>query len=290
MVNDPDLVYKNLFVRVIEANKRFYQTYPEDVERVHDICKLITANPNKPIVLANGGFLTLRRFQQLGLFLGVQGGSEQLHYLLLDAFVDSVTKQVSEMEIVDNLRESNLKAATDDKPRQAFSYKFLSSFLHVLPFETNPIYAILHESIYCQGKASLWSAKRVLNEHFRDAFEYKPGKPFFFTGEMIFDWMFEDYDRLRPLRKAADILARKSDWPPLYDANSLVNTKVPIACAVYYEDMYVDFNLCMQMARPIANAKLWITNEYYHSAIRDNGEEIINKLMDMLSQQFNANL
>jgi hypothetical protein len=29
------------------------------------------------------------------------------------------------------------------------------------PFNTNPVFAILHELIYCEGSASNWAAERV---------------------------------------------------------------------------------------------------------------------------------
>lgn len=36
---------------------------------------------------------------------------------------------------------------------------------------TNPLYALLHESIYCQGAASSWAAQRVREQHYQDAFD-----------------------------------------------------------------------------------------------------------------------
>jgi len=39
----------------------------------------------------------------------------------------------------------------------------------------------------------------------------------YFTGEMIYPWMIDADPVLRPLRAAADILAERDDWPPLYD-------------------------------------------------------------------------
>ena len=56
---------------------------------------------------------------------------------------------------------------------------------------------------------------------------------------------------LRPLREAADILAERDDWPPLYDPARLAANDVPAAAAVYYNDMYVDRELSMQTARAI---------------------------------------
>ena len=42
-----------------------------------------------------------------------------------------------------------------------------------------------------------------------------------FTGEMVYPWMFEEYEQLRPLREAANILAEYDAWPRLYDLATL---------------------------------------------------------------------
>lgn len=44
--------------------------------------------------------------------------------------------------------------------------------------------------------------------------------------QMIFPWMFEEIFALRPFRDAANVLAEKTDWPPLYDIASLNTNKV----------------------------------------------------------------
>lgn len=73
------------------------------------------------------------------------------------------------------------------------------------------------------GKASNWSAERVLQEQdeFRSKFNPMNENQILFTGEMIFPFFFEDYFYLRPLKEASEILSKKSDWDPLYDINSL---------------------------------------------------------------------
>jgi len=56
------------------------------------------------------------------------------------------------------------------------------------------------------------------------------------------------------------------------------------AAAVYYDDMYVDFNACMKVTKrggPLENCKVWISNEYQHSGLRDDGAMIFNKLLGM---------
>ena len=40
-----------------------------------------------------------------------------------------------------------------------------------LPWDTNPLYALLHEAIYCQGAASGWAAQRVRDAHFSADFD-----------------------------------------------------------------------------------------------------------------------
>lgn len=37
----------------------------------------------------------------------------------------------------------------------------LQEFDSWMSWDTNPLYALLHESIYCQGAASNWSAQRI---------------------------------------------------------------------------------------------------------------------------------
>lgn len=56
-----------------------------------------------------------------------------------------------------------------------------------------------------------------------------------FTGEMVFPWMFEDVAALRPYREAANILAAKADWGPLYDTVALGKNTIPAAAATYVE-------------------------------------------------------
>ena len=59
--------------------------------------------------------------------------------------------------------------------------------------------------------------------------------------------------------------------------------QVPVAAAVYYEDMYVNFNIAKETASQIAGIRLWITNEYMHSGIRDGGSHVFDHLMGLLN-------
>src|SRR5581483_1581090 len=132
-------------------------------------------------------------------------------------------------------------------------------------------YAIIHEASYADGFATNWSAERLLPREILDNG--------YFTGEHVFPWMFDEYSALRPLKEAAEILAKHS-WPNLYDAEALRRNDVPAAAAVYAEDMYVDFELSMETARTIRDLRPWITNEFQHNGLRADGARVLGRLIE----------
>ena len=89
---------------------------------------------------------------------------------------------------------------------------FLLSVMAETGFADNPLYAVLHESIYAQGAApTAFAAGRVRDEFPR----FDPAqRPLMLTGEMIYPWMFEEIRALRPFRAAAEALALRGDNPP----------------------------------------------------------------------------
>ena len=147
-------------------------------------------------------------------------------------------------------------------------------------FETNPLFALLHEALYCQQEASRWSAERVRASY--PEFELSAERPVYFTGEMIYPWMFDDYERLRPLKEAAEILAHDPAWPRLYDPAVLHTNTVPAAAAIYYNDMYVERRYSEETAQTIQGLKVWITNEYEHNGLRAEGEIVLGRLLGLL--------
>ncbi|XP_011023272.1 PREDICTED: uncharacterized protein LOC105124825 [Populus euphratica] len=260
-----DAVYGACYPQVIHQNEKYYKRFPQDVEIVREVVKHLAESEGGGVPLPSGGFLTPRGLQLLGLSgLGSSSGFERLHYMFERAW-DPVIVPGS---------------------RKQISYYFLKAFENWLDFDTNPLYALLHESIYCQGDSSLWSAHRIRNEDdgkFDAIRAVKEGRPVFFTGEMVFPWMFEEFHALRKFKDAAHLLAEKKDWPPLYDIAVLNNNKVPVAAAVYYEDMYVNFKLAMETASQVAGIRLWITNEYMHSGLRDGAGQVLDHLLGMLN-------
>ena len=250
--HSPDDVYRATYQRVIDKNRLYCKRYPDDAERTRSIVDYLASHE---VNLPGGDRLSPRHFQQLGIAFGFSTGFERTHYLLEDAF---------------------LQGSAD----QEISYSFLRGFENALAFETNPIYAILHESIYCEGAASNWSAERIRSEY--PEFEITPNQPVLFTGEMVYPWMFEEYKYLRPLKKAAEILAAYDGWPHLYDKSVLQSNTVPCVAAIYYNDMYVERTLSEETARNIRGIMPWVTNEHEHDGLRVDGEKVLGHLLDML--------
>ncbi|XP_031475845.1 uncharacterized protein LOC116247716 [Nymphaea colorata] len=259
-----DTVYRACFEQIIHQNEKYYQRFPEDIDIVREVVIYLEESEGGAVPLPSGGLLTARGLQSLGLSaLGSSTGFERLHYMFERVWDPAL-----------------LKGA----PKR-ISYFFLKAFEDWMSFDRNPLYAILHEAIYCQGASSRWSAQRVRDEfeaRFNAVLSAREKRPILFTGEMIFPWMFDEIHALRPLKEAAHLLAEKEDWPSLYDIDTLKNNKVPVAAAVYYEDMYVNFKLAMDTASQIAGIRLWITNEYMHSGLRDSGSQVFDHLMGML--------
>ncbi|KAI8467667.1 MAG: Alpha/Beta hydrolase protein [Monoraphidium minutum] len=250
--------YRSLYKRVLLQNARYYARFPDDVALAQRIVRYLAAQPGGGPLLPCGARLTPRAFQLLGLSgLGSSGGLERLHYLL----------------------ESFFDADGDMSPF------FARSFEGWMPWETNPIYALLHEAIYCQGAASNWAAHRVREAEFAAEFDAvgsaAKGEPVNFTGEMVYPWMFEDFAALRPFAAAANLLAAKADWGRLYDVEVLHSNDVAVAAALYLEDMYVDYDLAQETVAHVRGLRQWVTNEYKHSGIRDDGARILDRLLGM---------
>ena len=50
--------------------------------------------------------------------------------------------------------------------------------------------------------------------------------------------MFDKISELRSQKGAAEVLASEDGWPALYDKEVLSRNKVPVTCAVCYNDMF----------------------------------------------------
>ncbi|QSX32247.1 alpha/beta fold hydrolase [Shewanella avicenniae] len=244
-------VYQATFKRVLQKNRDFFNRFSDARALTQQLVSYLRQHQ---VLLPNGDTLSVEMLQLLGIHLGMEQGAETLYYLLEQALIDTPSGQ-------------------------QLNPLFLAQVNELLSYHTNPIYAILHEAIYCQTDASQWAAHQVrqsLPEFATDAEEL------LFTGEMVFPWMFKQINWLTPLAEAAELLAHKADWPTLYDLDQLAQNKVPVAAAIYSNDMYVERQFSEETAALVANMHTWVTSEYEHNGIRMDGEHILNKLIALV--------
>ena len=121
-----DDVYGATYRRLIGANRRYFERYPDDRQRVGETLRRLDG---EDVRLPSGDRLTARRFRQLGLWLGDSAGFEHLHHVIELPFG---------------------------------SLAFLQDTEAGTRFSRNPIYATLHESSYADGVPTRWSAHRLL--------------------------------------------------------------------------------------------------------------------------------
>ncbi len=249
-------VYRLTYPRVAAKNARYYQRYPADQARIARLADHIAAND---VRLPDGDRLSVRRLQTLGIGFGMAAGYDSLHWLIDEAFSDA-----GETRLADH---------------------FLASVMTLTSFDDNPLFAVLHEMIYGHGdEATNWAAERVRAE-FGD---FDPGRrPLLFTGEMMYPWMFSEIRSLRPFQGAANALAGRAGYPPLYDPAILAANEVPVAAAIYHEDMYVDAGLSLDTAGRVGNLQTWVTNEYQHDGVRQSAA-VLRRLLDNIRQRGGA--
>src|SRR5215469_13418005 len=246
-----DDVYRLTYRKVAAKSRAHYERYPQDIERARRVALRLA---DSPVTMPGGGTLSVERFQGLGHVLGMSTGSHRLHYLLEDAFAGP--------------------ELSDD---------FLYRAEELLRYGSAPLYALLHEACYAQGAATRWSAQRVRAEfpEFDGRAALASDEPVLFTGEMIYPWELTSDPALRPLADAAELLAERTDWPGLYDAGQLAQTTVPVAAAIYFDDMYVPSELSLQTAAAIRGLRAWVTSEYDHDGLRVSNGAVLDRLIAM---------
>jgi pimeloyl-ACP methyl ester carboxylesterase len=237
-------VYARTFSRAASRTREYYARYPKDEAA---ISRLVDYLGEHDILLPDGDVLTPHRLRTLGAVFGMSYGFETIHWLLDDAW-----------------------AGAELHPR------FLSDVQTATGFVDNVLYP-LQEYTYAADAATGWAAQREcdrLPEFAADA------RPVLLTAEMMFSWMFREVRSLRPFADAADLLAAKDDWPPLYDLDRLARNTVPLCAAVYYDDLYVDSELQLQTIERVGNARAWVTNEHEHDGLR-SAPAVLERLFDM---------
>jgi pimeloyl-ACP methyl ester carboxylesterase len=120
-----DDLYRATYERVLERNRRYYERFPEDRERMRALVARLDAEDVRD---SAGDRLTSRMLRTLGNKLGMSGGYEELHYVI---------------------------ELPPDSPA------FCHDAGDHLGLARNPIYALLHEAGWADGGATNWSADRL---------------------------------------------------------------------------------------------------------------------------------
>jgi hypothetical protein len=121
--------------------------------------------------------------------MGMGGGFERLHFTLesffdtdgdvTPCFLKSYDQQVGVMHAHAHTRtrahthartrtrahahaHKHTRTSTSTRAHaHAHAHTHTHAFDQQMPWDSNPLYALMHESIYCQGAASNWAAHRV---------------------------------------------------------------------------------------------------------------------------------
>ncbi|CAK5277288.1 unnamed protein product [Mycena citricolor] len=258
----PDRLYASQIPILRKRNDIYYNKYPQDIKRVRDILSYLESND---VRLPNGGRLSVSRWLQLGIQFGATGGIDRIHQI--------VFRVTNDLELYGRM-----------------TFKTLQGLESQYTFDGNPIYAILHEPIYCQGRAPRWSAARTIAQHPEFSWSHVKGladtEPIYFYGEMVFPDVFDDFVNLRPLKGAAEILAHDDSWGELYDIEQLRRNQVKVTAASYINDLYVTFDIAQETASIIKGTEQYITNQQVHDGLRIHSKEVIQHLFTISKREY----
>ena len=219
-----DDVYALTWQIMMRRSDEYYARFPGDRDRMRALSDLCAQGR---IALPNGDVVSPDRLRTIGHRIGMQGGAEQLHYLL---------------------------------ERDPFSSAFAHDLMASMPFRgRNPLYAVFHESSYADGGATRWSADRTMPQAVKD-------DPTLLGAEHLHASLFDEDSELAAFREVAHILA-EHEWPRMYDEAALAAADVPIAAAVYVNDPYVPLEFSLETANLLPDCRAWVTSEYEHNGL-----------------------
>ncbi|NIH70708.1 alpha/beta fold hydrolase [Auritidibacter ignavus] len=249
-----DRVYRATYARMRARNQEYFDRYPEDLKVLARVYQRVRAGG---IVLPDGSKLTVPRVQTLGMMLGGNTRVDTLHYVLEQAFIPG-TDQLSD--------------------------HFLHAVYEQVSRARNPLYLILHEAIYAQpdqaAEPTNWAAERMLREY--PDFDAEVTQTPWLTGEMCYRWYTRTDPTLIPIAEATELIAQHTGWGRLYDLEQLAANQVPVAAAVYRDDVYVDRDLSLETAGRVAKLQVWETDAYHHDGIGQAGAKIFTRLQTMI--------
>lgn len=252
----PDEVYAETYNQVSKQNTRFYKN-PLNRDRIRKIVSYLASKANG-VLLPSGGRLTVQRFMLLGRSFGGTSGLADIAQL-----VETMADEI--------------------RSRGGLTGPTLERIDAAVKFRGRPLYAALHEAIYCDGPgtaaASNWAAERVgAGRYGYGWLDDAQDHVMFFAGEMIYPFHFDTFAELAPFGAVADLLARTDDWPALYDEAALAANTVPVCAVGYTEDMYVSARMGRETAAKVAGTRYFESPDLAHDAIRTNTDLVLGYL------------
>ena len=252
-----DDIYELTFAQAIRRNEQFEDVYPGSAETIRQVAQHISEVDE---YLPTGEKLTVPRLRMSGLGLGMTAGFDSLHYLFEDPFAGS--------------RGSSRR----------LSYSFLTDLAGVVSSAAAPLYALIREFTYAgagpaaAGKATQWSAQRLAQANF--ATDPSSAEPFYLSGEHFYREAFTEDPAMAGTVGAMDVLAEQTDFPLTYLPEVLNSNQVPVAAAVYQNDMFVPAPLSLETASQIQGIRVLHTNEFQHDGIRTR-PTMVHDLLEM---------
>lgn len=255
-------------------NGDMYDTFPGLRERVWDVAVHLENHDER---LVTGERLTPARLRMLGMVLGFSYGPQTLHFLFEDPFI-RVNGEL------------------------ALNSRFLLQASERLSFAGNPIYGILHESIYAGTVpgGTRWAAHRARDEFPQFAIpgsEQSPfsterearqaGAEFLFSGEHVFPWQMVEDPALSPIAEAVNVVAER-EFDSLYDLDVLAANRVPASGWVYWDDMFVPASLSLETADLINGFTPILTNDYHHDGLRVDGARLLERMHTLNHQKLST--
>ncbi len=257
---DIDSIYRRTYEATAARNQVYFNHFPHHERLIREISAHLRDTEE---FLPTGERLSPTRFRMIGMKLGTQTGTDMLHHLLEGPWVHI-------------------------GGQRRLSAEFLGEVAADIAIP--PMYGVLHESIYASttaalsGQATNWSADRLAEEtpgFAKNADPLDESEPYYLTGEHMMRAFFDEDPQLHPLAEVTNILATRTDWTPVYNEAALTENDVPVAAAIYYDDMFVPRDLSIDTGRLIG-AKTLITSEHQHDGLRASGGTVFTHLLNML--------
>ena len=236
--------------------QEFYAAVPYAERTVREICHHLD---NAEEILPTGERLSSQRFRFIGVALGEELGFHHLAVLLESPFI----------------RRGGEKHLRGD---------FLALISQYVGLQSNPLWAVLHETLFgAPGRSTNWAAHQAVEGRAGFALDADPtdeSEPFYLLGNHFFRHHFEEDPALRPFRDVVHEMHEKTDWSRVFNEEQLRANTVPAVVALYERDMFIHYDRAVNVAKQIGGMKVWSHPTWDHDAIYLHGQELFQGIFD----------